>query len=71
MGLYAFSRGALEALTLLHATELEKRERLEQLRWLEHGWKIAVGRTSQLTHAVDTPQDLIQLRSLLEGGELD
>jgi hypothetical protein len=24
-----------------------------------------------LTHAVDTPQDLIQLRSLLEGGELD
>ena len=71
VGLYAFSRGALEALTLLHATELEKRERLEQLRWLEHGWKIAVGRTRHLTHAVDTPQDLIQLRSLLEGGELD
>lgn len=71
VGLYAFSRGALEALTHLHATELEKRERLEQLRWLEHGWKIAVGRTEHLTHAVDTPEDLIHLQNLLEGGELE
>jgi 3-deoxy-manno-octulosonate cytidylyltransferase (CMP-KDO synthetase) len=71
VGLYAFSRGALEALTHLHATELEKRESLEQLRWLEHGWKITVGRTMHQTHAVDTPEDLIHLHRLLKSGELN
>ena len=71
VGLYAFSRGALEALTHLHATELERRERLEQLRWLEHGWNIAVGRTRHSTHAVDTPEDLSRLRNLLKSGNLN
>jgi len=70
VGLYAFSRGALEALTHLHATELEKRERLEQLRWLEHGWKIMVGRTSHPTHAIDTPDDLSNLEKRFESGEI-
>jgi 3-deoxy-manno-octulosonate cytidylyltransferase (CMP-KDO synthetase) len=70
IGLYAFSRGALEALTHLHTTELERRESLEQLRWLEHGWNISVGRSMHLTHAVDTPEDLIQLRILMEAGDL-
>lgn len=70
VGLYAFTRGALEGLTHLHATELEKRERLEQLRWLEHGWRISVGRTSHPTHAIDTPEDIIQIENRIERGEL-
>ena len=70
VGLYAFSRGALEALTHLHATDLERRERLEQMRWLEHGWHIMVGRTHHATHAVDTPEDLIQIENMLSSGEV-
>lgn len=70
VGLYAFNRSALEALCLLHPTSLEKREQLEQLRWLEHGWKIRVGNSNHATHAVDTPEDLIAIESLFNSGEL-
>ena len=70
VGLYAFTRGALEALSFLHPSPLEKRERLEQLRWLEHGWHIHVGNTSHATYAVDTPEDLAHLETLLKSGEL-
>ena len=70
-GLYAFARGALEALTHLHPTALEKTERLEQLRWLEHGWRISVGRTTHPTHAVDTPEDLKALEERIARGEVD
>ena len=70
VGLYAFTRGALEALSFLHPSPLEKRERLEQLRWLEHGWHIHVGNTSHATYAVDTPEDLAHLEALLKSGEL-
>jgi len=58
LGLYAFTRGALEALAHLHPSPLEQREGLEQLRWLEHGWRIAVGITPHEAHCVDTPEDL-------------
>ena len=70
VGLYAFTRGALEALSFLHPSPLEKRERLEQLRWLEHGWHIHVGNTSHATYSVDTPEDLAHLEGLLKSGEL-
>lgn len=61
IGLYAFTRTALEALIHLHPTSLESRERLEQLRWLEHGWRIDVGLTPHETPAVDTPEDLARI----------
>ncbi len=70
VGLYAFTRGALDALTHLHSSPLEKREQLEQLRWLEHGWDIHVGNTSHATYSVDTPEDLIRLEAMLQKGEL-
>ncbi len=70
VGLYAFTRGALEALSFLHPSPLEKREGLEQLRWLEHGWHVHVGNTSHATHSVDTPQDLDYLEKLLKSGQL-
>ncbi len=61
IGLYAFTRTALEALMDLHPTPLESRERLEQLRWLECGWRIDVGLTPHETPSVDAPEDLAQL----------
>lgn len=63
IGLYAFTRSALEALVDLHPTPLELRENLEQLRWLESGWRIDVGLTTFETPSVDTPADLERLSS--------
>lgn len=70
VGLYGFTRTALEALVQLSPTPLEQRERLEQLRWLDHGWRIDVGTTTHLTPAVDTPEDLVAIEQLIEAGDL-
>jgi len=70
VGLYGFTRTALEALVQLSPTPLEQRERLEQLRWLDHGWRIDVGTTPHLTPAVDTPEDLIAIEAMLAKGGL-
>ena len=70
VGLYGFTRTALEALVQLSPTPLEQRERLEQLRWLDHGWRIDVGTTPHLTPAVDTPEDLIAIEAMIAGGNL-
>jgi 3-deoxy-manno-octulosonate cytidylyltransferase (CMP-KDO synthetase) len=58
IGLYAFRREALLQIARLSPTPLEIAESLEQLRWLEHGFRIAVGVTELETHGVDTPEDL-------------
>lgn len=58
LGLYAFRMEALEAFTAFAPTRLEQREKLEQLRLLEHGIPIRVARTPHRSHGVDTPQDL-------------
>lgn len=70
VGLYGFTRSALEALVQLSPTPLEQRERLEQLRWLDHGWRIDVGTTTHLTPAVDTPEDLVAIEQLIQAGDL-
>ena len=58
IGLYGFRRAALLEVAELSPTPLEKAESLEQLRWLEHGYRIAVGVTELETIGVDTPEDL-------------
>ena len=70
VGLYGFTRTALEALVQLSPTPLEQREKLEQLRWLDHGWRIDVGTTPHLTPSVDTPDDLAAIESLIDAGKL-
>lgn len=67
IGLYAFRRGTLMEITGLSPTPLEKSESLEQLRWLEHGYRIAVGITQLETIGIDTPQDLAQAEAYLSG----
>lgn len=61
IGLYGFQRETLQRITALSPTQLERAESLEQLRWLEHGFRIAVRFTEMETIGVDTPEDLKKL----------
>ena len=58
IGIYAFRANALKEVTTLPQSPLEKAEKLEQLRWLESGYKIGVGLTDIETVGIDTPEDL-------------
>lgn len=69
VGLYAYTSSALEDIVQLESTELEKKESLEQLRWLGHGWSISLGLTNHKTPAVDTPEDLEKIKVLLQDGK--
>jgi 3-deoxy-manno-octulosonate cytidylyltransferase (CMP-KDO synthetase) len=66
-GMYAFRRAALERFVSLPPSPLEKRERLEQLRALEHGMRIDVTIVDSVPSEVNTPEDLELVRGLLAG----
>jgi 3-deoxy-manno-octulosonate cytidylyltransferase (CMP-KDO synthetase) len=68
MGLYVYRRGFLLTLAGLPSTPLERAEGLEQLRALEHGYRIRTVETTVDTIGVDTPEDLERVRRLLEAG---
>jgi len=61
IGLYAYRADILKEITSLPQTTLEKAESLEQLRWLENGYKIKVAITHLETIGIDTPEDLASL----------
>jgi 3-deoxy-manno-octulosonate cytidylyltransferase (CMP-KDO synthetase) len=65
IGLYAYRRTALLVLAALEPTPLERAERLEQLRALEHGIRIKAVETTYDSIGVDTPEDLEQVRRLM------
>lgn len=65
IGLYAYRTDILEKITQLKPSTLERAESLEQLRWLENGYKIKVAETSLETVGIDTPEDLEQARHYL------
>lgn len=58
VGIYAYRTDILEKISLLPEGQLEKAESLEQLRWLENGYKIKTVITDQATVGIDTPEDL-------------
>ena len=58
IGLYAFRTEVLRAVTALPQSPLELAESLEQLRWLENGYKIGVGLSDVETIGIDTAEDL-------------
>ena len=67
VGLYAYRREFLLAFTRLAPTPLEQLEKLEQLRALEHGYRIRmVERANDGSIGVDTPEDLERARAILE-----
>ena len=63
IGLYAYRRAALARFVGLPPSPLEIRERLEQLRALEAGMRIAVARVDAVPYGVDTPADLARARA--------
>ena len=67
IGIYAFTRDALERFAALRPSPLEQREKLEQLRALENGMSIGVRVVDAVPFGVDTPADLEKARRLLEG----
>lgn len=67
IGIYAFTRAALERFAALRPSPLEQRERLEQLRALENGMSIGVRLVDAVPFGVDTPGDLAKARRILEG----
>ena len=67
IGIYAFRAEVLREVTSLPQSSLEKAESLEQLRWLENGYKIGVGISNIETIGIDTPEDLARAEEFLAG----
>ena len=65
IGLYAYRRQVLSEITSLPQSSLEKAENLEQLRWLQNGYRIKVGLTEIETIGIDTPEDLKKAEAFL------
>ena len=68
VGLYAYRREFLLRLARLKPTPLEQTERLEQLRALEHGYRIRTMEIAQVPVGVDTQEDLDRVRRLVSAG---
>jgi 3-deoxy-manno-octulosonate cytidylyltransferase (CMP-KDO synthetase) len=67
LGIYAYRRNPLLEFPTLPPGELEKLEQLEQLRFLENGYKIRVAETSFDSVSVDVPGDVARVEALLRG----
>lgn len=65
LGLYAFRRDFLTRYASLEPTPLEQCEALEQLRVLEHGYRIVVCQTETAILEINTPEDLARSKSIL------
>ena len=66
IGMYAFRADVLREVTSLAQSPLELAESLEQLRWLENGYKIGVGISNVETVGIDTPEDLQRAEAFLK-----
>ena len=66
IGMYAFRRETLYEVTALPQSALERAESLEQLRWLENGYRIRTGISDIETIGIDTPEDLAKAETFLK-----
>ena len=65
LGLYAFERNFLAQYAQMKPTPLEECEGLEQLRVLEHGFRIRVCLTQKVVLEINTPEDLVQAQRII------
>lgn len=70
IGLYAYRAEVLREITRLPQSSLELAESLEQLRWLENGYRIKVAITHTETIGIDTPEDLEKAEKFLQTHKL-
>jgi 3-deoxy-manno-octulosonate cytidylyltransferase (CMP-KDO synthetase) len=68
LGLYAYRRDALLEFPTFPQGELERIEQLEQLRWLENGYRIRVVETERDSIGVDVPEDVRRVEQILARG---
>ncbi len=66
IGLYAYRPASLKSFALMEMSSLELAESLEQNRWLENGGSIHVGFALEESLSVDTPEDLAEVKALME-----
>lgn len=66
IGVYGYRVDVLEKITHLPQSSLEKAESLEQLRWIEHGFRIKTGTTDIETIGIDTPDDMATAIAFLQ-----
>jgi len=66
IGIYGYTKEALKKFCSMQESDLEKNEKLEQLRWLESGERIKVGCTNIPSYPVDTLEDLNKVRKLYD-----
>jgi len=66
IGMYAFTKKALQKISHLPACELEEVEKLEQLRFLYHGMRIQVHQTHHVSHDINVPEDMLRAEHLFE-----
>jgi len=69
LGLYVFQRDALLEYPTLPLGELERVEQLEQLRWMENGWRIRVAEVAHDAVSVDVPEDVERVERLMKTGK--
>ncbi|RYZ55222.1 MAG: 3-deoxy-manno-octulosonate cytidylyltransferase [Sphingobacteriales bacterium] len=65
VGMYAYRTDVLKEITRLGVSSLEQAESLEQLRWLEAGYRIKCAVTAHDSHCVDTPEDVDKVLRLM------
>lgn len=66
IGLYAYRPASLKSFALMEMSSLEIAESLEQNRWLENGGSISVGFAQKDSLSVDTPEDLAEVKAIME-----
>ena len=65
IGIYAYRTNVLNEITKIAPSTLELAESLEQLRWLQNGYKIKLAETDEESISIDVPEDLVKVEKFI------